>query len=903
MLGLKLRGEFVGNRSSGTIIDFSNRRGTGALDRPAQDFLAITYPSVDLLKTIESVQPASTRPVVIIGSRGQGKSHLMAALAHMLQDAQAGTNWLAQWASSAHNSTIGDLKLRTGMHVVAESLHLHNYKFLWDLFFERHPQGIYARGAWEGQGANKTEVPGYAIILDMLEKQPMALLLDEFQTWYEGLTNTKQYPWRTWAFNFIQILSEIAQHHPERLLMVVSVRDGTTEAAQQMYRVDPVRIDFKGPQAKRDRRRLLLYRMFANRLQIPGEDIEALIAAHVEEYLRLKHRPATEHDRYREEFADAWPFSPALLELLDDQVLIAVDAQETRDLLRILVDVFTRAQGHSPVITPADFSISDKKSGVGALLDSVSSQMHRDLREKAQRNLDAVREALSGTAQEVNKAVPHLDPILSALWLRSLSVENLAGAEPDDLHVDVTRSKSVDDNQFQVELDLIEQNSFNIHRRGNRLVFLNEENPKAKLMANAQNDRMFQAGQDTAHLASEIRYVLAGAEATAGSYRVIVLRGDWQKTPWSEVEEKDKPGNWDSRIPVIVVPSSSAGDADLGRWLKEHVSTRRNTVRFLLPRKDSSPVFLDKPLLVVARAVYLAGQWKAGQPEYGPLYIQYQKELRAQLRARFDRFAVLETWNFGAPEKCTFATEAHNATGEHILTAIDERIRTELFAQEDFEALVLDAAAHSRSVAEVLDQLREPTPNGEVSLPWLGEVAIRERIVRLCARGQIAINLGRDWLQSKPGEDQDDAWNRMKARLPQGKALEGVTIHPPGTVVVSGGGQTATATAATEGGDTKTSDTATVTPATGVGGGTDDGATGLLPGLFDGSAVKQRVACTALPNAPINLLGKLEGWGISPGTPVHNLRLSVGELSGAQLQDLLKKLPDGVTYGIALEKE
>lgn len=108
MLGLKLRDEFVGNRSSGTIVDFSNRRGTGALDRPAQDFLAITYPSVDLLKTIEAVQPASTRPVVIIGSRGQGKSHLMAALAHMLKDAQAGTSWLAQWASSAHNSAIGD---------------------------------------------------------------------------------------------------------------------------------------------------------------------------------------------------------------------------------------------------------------------------------------------------------------------------------------------------------------------------------------------------------------------------------------------------------------------------------------------------------------------------------------------------------------------------------------------------------------------------------------------------------------------------------------------------------------------------------------------------------------------------------------------------------------------------
>jgi hypothetical protein len=209
-----------------------------------------------------------------------------------------------------------------------------------------------------------------------------------------------------------------------------------------MYRIDPVRIDFKSPQAKRDRRRLLLYRMFENRLQIPRGDIEDLSAVHVEEYLRLRHIPTSEHGRHRDDFAEAWPFSPVLLDLLDDQVLIAVEAQDTRDLLRILVDVYKTAKGSSPVITPADFSITASTSGVGALLDSVSSQMHRDLRQKARRNLEAVQEALSGTAQSADKAIPHLDAILSALWLRSLSVENLAGAEPDDLHIDVSRATS-----------------------------------------------------------------------------------------------------------------------------------------------------------------------------------------------------------------------------------------------------------------------------------------------------------------------------------------------------------------------------------------------------------------------------------------------------------------------------
>ena len=95
--------------------------------------------------------------------------------------------------------------------MITESLHRQRYKFLWDLLFDKHPHGNFIRGKWEGMGAAKPDVPSDALMLEMFRKQPTALLLDEFQTWYDSLTNTKQYPWRNWAFNFIQILSEIAR--------------------------------------------------------------------------------------------------------------------------------------------------------------------------------------------------------------------------------------------------------------------------------------------------------------------------------------------------------------------------------------------------------------------------------------------------------------------------------------------------------------------------------------------------------------------------------------------------------------------------------------------------------------------------------------------------------------------
>ncbi|MSQ72376.1 MAG: hypothetical protein EXR27_13930 [Betaproteobacteria bacterium] len=79
MLGLQLRDEFRGAKLQGTTIDFSDDSKTGALDQSAKKFLRITYPFVDVIKTLQAIAPGANRAVVLVGDRGQGKSHLMAA--------------------------------------------------------------------------------------------------------------------------------------------------------------------------------------------------------------------------------------------------------------------------------------------------------------------------------------------------------------------------------------------------------------------------------------------------------------------------------------------------------------------------------------------------------------------------------------------------------------------------------------------------------------------------------------------------------------------------------------------------------------------------------------------------------------------------------------------------------
>ena len=508
MLGLTLRQEFQGRRLKGTAIELTNRNNTGATQVAAREFLRITYPSGDVLKAVEAIGPQQGRPLVLIGGRGQGKSHLMGALYHALTDDGATHSWLQEWGERLSNSKIAGIPLRSGMHVITESMHRQNYKFLWDLLLDQHPHGDWARGKWEGLGDRKTDVFPSKILEDLFEKRPTALILDEYQTWFDGLTNTKQYPWKTWAFNFIQNLSEIAKEFPDRLVLVVSVRNGDTDAFRQIHRVNPALVDFKGPHAKQDRQRLLLHRLFDNRMQVAPDDIRQAVAAHVNEYLRLLSVPQDEHDEVWRDFVESWPYAPHMTKLLEDQVLVATYAQETRDLIKILADLFKRHGEKTPIITAADFRLDDEQSGIMSLLDSVANQHHVNLREKAQRNLEAVQSAVKYPETDV----PHLSEIIGALWVRSLAVGNLAGAEPETLHVDLTRDKPVDDNTFQVELDIIVENSFNIHRDGTRLVFKEEENPQAKLMASARNDKLFQEGEGRDQLAREIRYVVGGGD-------------------------------------------------------------------------------------------------------------------------------------------------------------------------------------------------------------------------------------------------------------------------------------------------------------------------------------------------------------------------------------------------------
>jgi hypothetical protein len=142
----------------------------------------------------------------------------------------------------------------------------------------------------------------------------------------------------------------------------------------------------------------------------------------------------------------------------------------------------------------------------------------------------------------------------------------------------------------------------------------------------------------------------------------------------------------------------------------------------------------------------------------------------------------------------------------------------------------------------------------------------------------------------------------MRGKLGTGKHLNETHVLLPQNVPAAGGvatpGDGAQPPIFTGGDNAGTGATGDMPPASPTGGGGDQIPTG---GIFDGGG--QYVPLDIPSTSALNLLGKIETHGITPGSQLRQLNLRVDKLTGAQLQEIIKKLPDGMTYELGVEKE
>ena len=247
MLGLKLRPEFATKNVTGTAVSLDATYKDSFVNQPTTRALEITYPSIDLLQALEACfDPDSNRYLVIMGERGQGKSHIMGVIHHAYKDPKTFSTWLDQWRPKLAYQP----KIKTPSSeflVITVALHDQGFEFLWDPIFKLHPEGQRLQGKWEAK-RETIPVPSKDDLIEALKKKPVALILDEFQTWYANLSGKAE----NWAFNFVQILTDIAKNHPNILKLVVSVRNGQGDAYGQLHRESPRLVNFAGAASKQD---------------------------------------------------------------------------------------------------------------------------------------------------------------------------------------------------------------------------------------------------------------------------------------------------------------------------------------------------------------------------------------------------------------------------------------------------------------------------------------------------------------------------------------------------------------------------------------------------------------------------------------------------------------------------
>ena len=372
--------------------------------------------------------------------------------------------------------------------------------------------------------------------------------------------------------------------------------------------------------------------------------IRSIVEPHFNEYVRLLDVAPSEVEQLRRDFIETWPFAPHLLRLLEDQVLVATSAQETRDLISILADLFKARGEDAAILTAADFRLDDDNTGIGALLDSVSNQHHA---QPARKGASKHHVGDRGDCQSQHGGSPprrdHGFAVASFDCGRKRCRRRAVDAAGRH-HARASRSTTTPSRSSWAPSSRTASTST---RKASRLVFKEEENPQAKLMACARNDKLFTDGSDQAQLAKEIRYVIGGTDDVAKAFRVIALPQAWITDPWSTLDAAEQPDQWDERLPVSCCRRSRTSSISaLGagsRITCRSAATRSASCSRGRSRRMPSWIATSSSL---ARAEMKAQEWKARAPSTGSSNGSTKDELRDILKKRFDRFAVLHRWNF-----------------------------------------------------------------------------------------------------------------------------------------------------------------------------------------------------------------------------------------------------------------
>ena len=414
-------------------------------------------------------------------------------------------------------------------------------------------------------------------------------------------------------------------------------------------------------------------------------------------------------------------------------------------------------------------------------------------------------------------------------------------------------------------------------------------------------------GKDISHICNTLRHIFV-PETIQPPSRIVILGPNWENDPWTDVDDADKPAKWDRPVLLVIPDQIEGGQAGLnltlGAWLAKHVQNRRNTIRFLLLASDVQSLFSDEELIYSTRCSFLCSREGWGTDNtYKALHQDFDRPLRASLKSRFNRFAVLRKWDFQQPKSCVFDVEKLSEQGEDIPAAVESKIVADLFDRTEFKEFVLKRAKDSDFVSSLMDDLTEPPPPGTgEAIPYLGETKVYEFVLEIAAGGGLVLNVSGTWIgrRSEDATDEDALRYIRSKAFRTGQEMRQIQLGLPGAV----GGGTVTVPNDPVGGtsqpggntETSTGPTAGPTIVTGGGGvvrdGDEGGGSNGLGGITSPvtiPAVKRKKSDE--PATGINLSGCFESWGVSSSQTIETARIEFSGLTAQQIKQILQRIP------------
>ena len=367
--GLKLRREFQTGTLGPTSVALANGAATGASQVPAGYFLGETYPGALLEGALSALEAGRSRPLVLCGPPGTGKSHTLAALHHCLRSTSAYRRWLQTWDRRLERAQPSANALRRGVQVLSRDLESSGFQFLADYILGWHLRGEWARAEWERTRTSAYQNPSRALLEAMFQAHPAVFIFDGFQGWFESLATGGSGPSRATAVDLIKTLAAIAAESPDRVALVFAVEDPHSAAFRALASLNPSVLDCNLDCYRRDRSYRLVQRIFQDRWKIPAATLRRHLQPFVDRYAEICRRPSvTSADSAQEDawsvVPKSWPFTPGLVELIEDRLDIADRTQANRILIKLLVDLFEKQSRRSNLISLADIGLNPHDGGI-----------------------------------------------------------------------------------------------------------------------------------------------------------------------------------------------------------------------------------------------------------------------------------------------------------------------------------------------------------------------------------------------------------------------------------------------------------------------------------------------------------------------------------------------------------